>query len=576
MANHGPYRNPSDAPLSKSDLAIAKRSRVPLVLGGGAVLAIGVIAAGSILQQRQTRAKASVEWREVEVCLFGEGAVDADLERGFRRQQLVAVAVPFDKRVEVDGAPWPAACGTKVQRFKETLGEVDSAIEKLAVALKTPVARTGEVKDLTLGVRAARTALALPEVGNAISASTLTVPLLEQSTALTTDSTILHRIGTERFANVHMPLLVDEHNQSLRLCMAVAESPVIKCKDLPRPKDSVAEGYVLGGTSDVGREPLIFAGKSGINAVYDGKDGRLIARIDSEGGHVRADGSVVLLGSDEKRSLVIVNKKPGEDAVSTKLPVKLDDGSTLALVHLLWGDLVGWSLDKSASYHLGRFLPNADSNIGYAKVGFEGAPGQYGAPMSGLDACRATSITAMANSHRLVVRSGATFSAPLEVSGTQLACGEKGAVMLGATYNQTSYASRCDSNACTTFNVGEKDLTRGYEDILKSTSVFRGWVSEKFLLVWSTARLGVRYRLAVPDQIAAAPDQILLDDWLGPSEKPNEAGKSEMRSESMMVDFRVLSRPGFALVLVATKKGIFPIYINGKGESLPAKVEVSK
>ena len=86
-------------------------------------------------------------------------------------------------------------------------------------------------------------------------------------------------------------------------------------------------------------------------------------------------------------------------------------------------------------------------------------------------------------------------------------------------------------------------------------------VSGKLLFVWSAGdRGGVRMRVGDPEQLATAPETILLDDHIR---------EGTYRDESTLVDFELLPFGKNAVLLLGTVEGVYAFVVDASGTLTP-------
>ena len=91
-------------------------------------------------------------------------------------------------------------------------------------------------------------------------------------------------------------------------------------------------------------------------------------------------------------------------------------------------------------------------------------------------------------------------------------------------------------------------------------------VGGKLLVVWSAGdRGGLRMRIGAPDQLATAPETILLDDHIR---------DGVYREESTLVGFELLPFGKKAVLLLDTVEGVFGFVVDAEGKlaALPTRM----
>ncbi len=544
----------------------------------GVAVTIGSLAAIAIFalvhHKRVKREHALRQWREAELCMFDEVG-SAEITKAFRTRQLMGV--------KSDGGPWPFACAVWVDRTRDALGEGNASFDALSHALKAPSAATSEVTALASTVALARAAVGLEPRPKHDSTSYLTIETLEREMSISNDRNVIDRISTERFASEHLPLLIDDQRGPLRVCTMSPSDQVMHCNEFSRPDD---QAFALDGTSDEGQAPHVFAqpkpvpthwGVHYYHHVYSAADGHLINMSPLNEvltGHVAKDGSITLFGRDAKSDRVVVTRSiDGSSTVATLVdpPVVYDDFCTRPYrepmgkgpYDLVFGDVVGWADGKGKETAFG-FVSIAGLKDPGATIKRPDAHNHC--PMSlDIEGCRAGNKTFIRN-ERTLVGIGKAFVAldPSVQFGATCTENDRGPI----PFRQDDSSGHCGTASCGLFQLTNDTLDRGNQDA-KATVRFSGWIGDKFLVVWSTAHLGIRYRLAEPSQFEGTADRILIDH--AHAESP-DAGDS-LNGDA--VRMRLFSRPTFALVLIASARGVFAIRIDGEGNATVPRVVVS-
>jgi hypothetical protein len=91
-------------------------------------------------------------------------------------------------------------------------------------------------------------------------------------------------------------------------------------------------------------------------------------------------------------------------------------------------------------------------------------------------------------------------------------------------------------------------------------------VGGKLLFVWSAGdRGGVRMRIGAPDQLATAPETILLDDHIR---------DGVYRDESTLVGLELLPFGKSAVLLLGTVEGVYAFLVSADGKVAPLPTRV--
>jgi hypothetical protein len=91
-------------------------------------------------------------------------------------------------------------------------------------------------------------------------------------------------------------------------------------------------------------------------------------------------------------------------------------------------------------------------------------------------------------------------------------------------------------------------------------SVAAAPIGDALLVVWNSAKGGVRMRVAPPEKIAAAKDVVLFDDWL-------KEGRAY--SSSAVHSVRVVARRDAAIVLLEGSRRVWAFRVDADGKVEP-------
>jgi hypothetical protein len=125
--------------------------------------------------------------------------------------------------------------------------------------------------------------------------------------------------------------------------------------------------------------------------------------------------------------------------------------------------------------------------------------------------------------------------------------------------------SRCTTAGCRAHVVQMDPILKGrFELAPREGHVDAVALNEKLLIVWAAGeRGGVRMRLAPADQIAKAADVILFDDLVK---------DGQLQKLSSLLDLRLFSRPGFAVLILSTVAGVHALRIDDGGKVTPVAI----
>jgi hypothetical protein len=171
-----------------------------------------------------------------------------------------------------------------------------------------------------------------------------------------------------------------------------------------------------------------------------------------------------------------------------------------------------------------------------------------------------------------------TWSAAVAAHGQHglLTCGDNTATItktwgdrVGAQrFRGGAVVSECTVSECKEHIVDIDKVLASNDDLTpRSRQSIRAIdVSGKLLFVWSAGdRGGVRMRLGAPDQLATAPETILLDDHIR---------DGVYREESTLVGFELLPFGKSAVLLLGTVEGVYAFMVDADGKPTPLPTRV--
>jgi len=547
-------------------------------------------------------------WSSLSRCLVGKplGKGESPSAR-FRAVQMTAMTQAAAKRAAAKGKAetWPERCASYGHALAEALKDAsrdEGPRQELAQAAAELATQLGEgdavVTDLTkeleqifaLGATANMERVAVPDVpAPPEPASPLTVdglnapPLSDKPFELDSLHADVHPGSTLR-------LLVDAKGmeRSPALCELHSREPTATCKPLPAEVAKATHGgFGLLGTAAKKAAPLVFAGRGGSDGVFRADSGRLVAQAECRGGHVTADGvATVLAWNDVTRRLGLVRDQ-GKRAVPYPVTVpqsKLELKDPLSNAHLLWGQLVLRGTNRFDELWLfaAEVRPTGPAMGPLVPVGrlpgTEAQQGPEGVRFSGCQSAKATVLRVddgRVQFLSFLIDERWTKPVKLNQTGGKLGCqGAEATVAavvsaphMSAVHTRIAH-HRCTPASCRSQVTTVEKMLKGEPALVPGSQLDVADLDGKLLVVWGAGeRGGVRMRLAPAAEIGAAPDVVLYDNLL-------EGGR--VQAVSTLRDLRVLSRPGFAVLLLSTKTGVHAIRIEPGGKTRQVRFAWSK
>lgn len=607
MTAHGTDAHEPQAPPPdelEALVADAAKRRRRLLLGGVSLLL--VLAAGgygvAVQQERAAEQRIALAHGKLSRCLLGsplQAGESASVR--LRRIQLTGMALSDQERGPGGAEPWPQRCGSFAHQIDEALrdagrskgnDDLAHAAAALGKQLKEP---TSFSADLTRAVDAVWSLAALEKVTTAPSVDGAAPPLraepldadeLLRGTPLTQKAFSFKTIFVEPHPAADLRVLVDDPRApgGSFLCSMKRAAPEARCASLPAAVTAGQQGLRLFGTSDDGAAPLIFAGNRGSEGIFRADSGELVDRLYAYGGHASADGFSAVLGWKEKeRELTASRKTAGAPVTQTKLDPPFRTGNPYYSAQMLWSEVMLRGVTKDNRRRLFALsLQRTGAVLGEpVDVGELPEPGLV---QGGLD--EPPHITGCKTAEAMVVRVkgydndfltfrlGGKWSSPVspEMTGGTLSCSKTSAAITRVepagveTAHQSSVRQvRCTSAGCRTDVVRMQQLLHNrLEFAPRDNHLDAVDLDGQMLLVWAAGeRGGIRMRLAPAEAIAKAPDVILYDDLM----KDGHVGNL-----STFFDLKLLSREGFAVLLLSTVTGVHALRIDPGGKVTPMKV----
>jgi hypothetical protein len=585
-----PFPQPPDSTPDFAAMGRKRRKRLFLAAGVAGVVAAAGVGVFAFATQRAARQATESAASDLRACLL-QGPLDpgepASLR--FRRLQLVAMARPDAERLAPGAHVWPRDCHASATRAYDVLkgdgvseaelkplGDLGKQVEQPASAgtdLSTLVDSVVALLDKSAPGVAVRAGDPLPSLA-------LTVDALAKVPSLSKEGTSLGHSFTEDNPGLSLPVLIDEKDLpgGPLLCAFRAEDADASCRTLAELKGARQQGLRLLGTSDPKARPLLFAGQRGSEGVFQSGSGAYADKLYSYGGYSREDGSIAILGWDEKAKHLVLSRKAASDAPALRLTLKPDFrvGNYFYGSQILWDAILVRGVTRDNERRL-FVLPLADADQGsfeLADIGELPEPGWIGQgeeEQPHLSGCKSgeglvVRVRGEAKDY-LTFRIGGRFSRPVSAPAYGLlGCYDATATVLrveGGAGSLLIEHAGCTSAGCVRTALKHDALDRGSNDLrpLDPERIAAVDLHGKLVVVWSAGeRGGLRLKMASPETFERASDVLVFDDHV-------KDGK--VSSESTLLGFRLFSRERFAVLLVSTLAGLHAIRIDMDGKVTP-------
>lgn len=596
---HEPAEPPQES--IEALLLDAKRRRTRMIIGGASLLLLlaGGITAVTLSQQREQNTRIATAWGSLSRCLLGAPLEPHEIPSlRFRRLQLTSMTLSDQQRASEGGASWPDRCSTFAFTLDEALraagrdDDLAHASADLGKQLKDPksfmddlsksIDTTWSLADLQkLPAASAVTIAGPPARAEAFDADTL-----GRATPLSAKAFSFKAIYTEPHPALDLRFLIDDTDapDARLLCTARRAAPEANCVPLPKSIVASKQGLRLLATADDGAAPLVFAGNRGSEGIFRADSGELVEGLYSYGGYASKDGFSAVLGwKEQEHELIATRKPPGtaKDQVPLKPPFRT--GNPYYSAQMLWDHAILRGVNAANER---RLFALAFSRTGAAL----GEPLDIGElPEPGLiqgGADEPPHITGCKTAEAMVVRVkgydndfmtfrlDGRWTKPVspEITGGTLSCSKSSAAIIRVepagtdnTWKTNIRQVLCTSAGCRTDVVRmEQLLHQRFEFGPKDNHVDAVALDGKMLVVWQAGdRGGVRMRLAPASEIANAPDLVIFDDMLK---------DGHPQPLSTLFDLKLLSREGFAVLLLGTVTGVHALRIEPDGKIAPMKI----
>jgi hypothetical protein len=598
---------PQDLAVDPEEIARAQaRKRKKTLLSVAAVVVVVGAAGGTaaVVVQRRARAATRAAWNELATCLVGDPlATGEHASARFRDEQLVAMGVSQDKRDAAGADLWPSRCTARAHAMGEVMrsggdgAALAESSEKLAKALAAQGSTSADLGALVDKVFADASAEALSHVratGAAMPPAQthpMVLATLPRAARMFDAPVTLEALHFAPFADATLRFVVDDKDfpKGPHVCSLAARAKEIACKKIPEPAAKLSPALHLWGTTADGTAPLVFAGDRGKSGIFRSDTGALVAdklEYGAYGAHAFADGTVVWLGWHEPPAETRLFRVGADGKKKeTTLVARKESGNPYYASAIFWDVAAYKGVTKTSNgirLNLRTIAPSGEVgpvvDVGHIdEVGhIEG--GQQEEPH--LTACRTTDTTLIRakgwdNTYVSFFVAG-KWTAPVESSGTggTLQCRTGEAIVsrvwggpVSGRFRGGVTESRCTVSGCTERELDVKKMLADNLDVLprEAKDMKSVDVDGKRLVVWSAGdRAGIRMRIAPIDQLAAAPEQILVDDHVQ---------NGAYREDSSVVGLELVPVPGGALLLLAALDGVYVWRIDatGKLEPIPTR-----
>ena len=593
------------APESLDAIAAeGKKRKRRLLIGAGLTLAV-VVGGGAALfayQDAQATARIARAWSGFHKCVIGPGLEPGEkASRRFRSLQLAAMGLPEAQRAPVGNEPWPGRCSALGHEMHEALRDAGRAkkdakdlahwSEALAKALKEPKAFSDDLSEplesAWFEAQEAKLALQASTVeGPPVAVIPLTSDALAGVEPVVKTSTSLRGMHVEPHAADKLRLLVEDKSLPVSpfLCTFGAAPPSAACARLPAPI-AAKTGLRLLGTADDEAAPLVFAGNRGGDGIFRADTGEVVEREYAYGGYAAKDGFAAVLGWDEpKEQLVLTRSAKGAAASRAAIEPDFRVGNFYYSSQILWDQVLLRGVTKDQERRLfAHRVERTGAPIGApVNVGELQEPGLVSGGTDEpphIGGCRtATGMVVRVKGYDIDFMSffaDGRWSTPISpgLTGGTLSCGKDGAAVTRVepagddkAWKTSVSQIRCTPAGCQGAVARMEKLLEGRLEMApKEGKVDAVALDGKMLVVWAAGdRGGVRMRLAPVEQLAAAPEVVLFDDLVK---------EGRLQPLSTLFELRLLSREGFAILLLSTVAGVHALRIepDGKIAPLPAQ-----
>ena len=603
----------TDAPESQSPASsdAFKPRRGRAVIGLVAVVAL-LGAGGAALSWRadvDAHEREAVAWGNLTRCLIGGDPLPAGGKPSLRARkiQLRAVAEPVENRPASEGDPWPSRCSSSALALQETLkdtgrltsdgAELGKAAEALGKKLKEDNKPSVDVFEAIdrLWDLAGKLAIMPKSVGDVrappAAVEALDLDALEAVPPITKKPFALDTVFSERVPGGALRVIATSKDlpDAPLWCEFPDGARTGHCGKMPAAVLAVSKDLRLLGSTEDDAKPLVFADKRGDGGIFRSDSGEKLTAVFSYGGFSRRDGFVSALGWDEKgdkkKPFVLTRQRAGEGKKVDRFAL---EGVKWALndVAMLWDHLVWEHFDSKTGERrlFARKLSESDDPVAsptdVGKIWDYERVEDYDRAEETIRGCKTREALIVLVNGRgrdsMAFYTGDRWIEPLQLAGTggTLSCRGTEATETrvdplqgDASWNEYIGQDRCTPAGCQHKAVAVGDVLHRLTELAPADAKNFAAVDldGKLLVVWVAGSAGgVRMKLAPIEQIAAAPDTVVLDDMI-------RGGRVERARQ--LNDIRLFARQNYAVLLVGTTVGVHALRIDPGGKVSPIPIQ---
>jgi hypothetical protein len=498
---------------------------------------------------------------------------------------------------------WPTRCAPLAQSLAVSLRDNDrgaelvAATEKLGKALAVDTAFSTDLGPLVDDLFARAKAASLdaeretdvPPPPVATKAPVLAT--LPKEARLVSPQTTLAGLHVSPFTDTTLRFIVDEKDSPTGpvTCTIAPGEREISCTKIPGPAAQASPALRMWGTTNEKAHVLAFAGDRGKSGIFDAVTGaRLVDKLEygAYGATSLADGALAYLVWNDKPPATHVAFVGRDGKSKTTMVVdRKESGNPYYSSTIFWEWIAYKQVRKGAdgirlvvrSLDAAQVGPPVDigriDEVGHIEGGAEEEPH--------LTACRngtTTVLRAKGWNDTFLYFKRDTWSAAVTAHGQHgvLTCGDNTATItktwgdrVGAQrFRGGAVMTECTVSECKEHLVDIDKVLASNDDLTprESKNVRAIDVGGKLLFVWSAGdRGGVRMRIGAPDQLATAPETILLDDHIR---------DGVYRDESTLVGLELLPFGKSAVLLLGTVEGVYAFLVSADGKVAPLPTRV--